>query len=150
MVTSHATVLTSQPVKQVWFMSDNINHNGWHPTIDSTLCQSDVHVDPQASAVQDVGCMPTASMKCVLFCCSQAAKLIMLGFQMVPIPPVQEVIDLITEDTYGYREWSHHLTMHQLGFDQIMWILDVAKFKTCYRMVSSSQKPNASTTNLTY
>lgn len=62
----------------------------------------------------------------------------MLGFQMVPVPPVQEVIDLLMENSCGYREWSQHQAVHRLGFDQLMWVIDVAKFKTCYRMVSSS------------
>ena len=63
----------------------------------------------------------------------------MLGFQMVAVPPVQEAIDLLTEDSCGYLEWSQHQALHRLGFDRLMWVIDVAKFKACYRMVSSSE-----------
>lgn len=61
----------------------------------------------------------------------------MLGFQMVPVPPVREVIDLVTFDTCRYREWSQYEMMHGLDSDALAWVTDVANFKTCYRMVSS-------------
>lgn len=63
----------------------------------------------------------------------------MLGFQMVPVPPIHEVINLLTDSSCEYRDWSKHQEMHQLSFDQLMWVIDVAKLKTCYRMVSSSR-----------
>lgn len=61
----------------------------------------------------------------------------MLGFQMVPVPPIREVFELLVYDTYRYREWTQHEVMHGLDFDDLLWITEVAYFKTCYRMVSS-------------
>lgn len=61
----------------------------------------------------------------------------MLGFQMVPVPPVLEVIDLVTGETCRYREWSQHEVMHGLDSEELAWVTDVANFKTCFRMVSS-------------
>ena len=73
----------------------------------------------------------------MLFCCSKAAKLIMLGFKMMAVPSLEDAEDLVAPDTHSaYREWSQYEQLHRLSFDELMWVLDLANFKSCYRMVS--------------
>ena len=69
-------------------------------------------------------------------CCSKAAKLIMIGFKMIGVPPLDEDVPMLVEESCGYREWMHPLNVHGLTLPDLQWALSTAAFKTCYRLVS--------------
>lgn len=80
--------------------------------------------------------LPVLHQACVVFCCSKAAKLIMLGFNMVPVPPFEEVCELITGTCAPYQEWRQHESLHRLNTHQLTWVKLLAGFRSSYRLVS--------------
>lgn len=71
-----------------------------------------------------------------MICCSKAAKLILIGFNMMPVPSADDDMITYLEEQYTYREWQHHQLLHRLGNGELQWALRAAQFKAYYRVVS--------------
>ena len=76
----------------------------------------------------------------MVFCCSQAAKLIMLGFDMIAIPPLQEAFDIVKDDSaVEFHDWLELEEQFGLDPDQLSWVTELARFKSSYRLVNLAQ-----------
>ncbi|KAL3135356.1 hypothetical protein ABBQ32_007546 [Trebouxia sp. C0010 RCD-2024] len=66
-------------------------------------------------------------------CVCQAAKLIMLGFNMIATPPLQEAFNLITDDSaVMFEGWDKLEEQHCLSSEEVSWVMELATFKCSY------------------
>ncbi|KAL3131271.1 hypothetical protein ABBQ38_000566 [Trebouxia sp. C0009 RCD-2024] len=73
-----------------------------------------------------------AALKLAMEC--KAAKLIMLGFHMLPAPSLNEAYTLISDSGGEYQQWRQQEARHMLSDEHLSWAIALAGFKTCYRL----------------
>ncbi|KAL3131272.1 hypothetical protein ABBQ38_000567 [Trebouxia sp. C0009 RCD-2024] len=68
-------------------------------------------------------------------CVCQAAKLIMLGFNMTATPPLQEAFNLVMDDTpVMFDDWGELQEQHCLSLKDLSWVTELATFKSSYAL----------------
>lgn len=74
--------------------------------------------------------------------CSKAAKLILLGYNMLPPKPAaeyaKESCDLLMGDSFNTAEWQLKQLVLQLTDRDIEWVMHLGFYKLAYRSVSST------------
>lgn len=79
----------------------------------------------------------------VLVPCSKAAKLILLGYNMLPPKPAaeyaKESFELLVGDSCSPAEWQLKQLVLQLTDRDIEWVIHLGFYKLAYRSVSSTQ-----------
>ncbi len=79
----------------------------------------------------------------VLVPCSKAAKLILLGYNMLPPKPAaeyaKESFDLLMGDSFNTAEWQLKQLVLQLTDRDIEWVIHLGFYKLAYRSVSSTR-----------
>jgi hypothetical protein len=79
----------------------------------------------------------------VLMPCSKAAKLILLGYNMLPPKPAaeyaKESFDLLMGDSFNTAEWQLKQLVLQLTDRDIEWVIHLGFYKLASRSVSSNQ-----------
>ena len=77
----------------------------------------------------------------VLVPCSKAAKLILLGYNMLPPKPAaeyaRESFELLMGDSLNTAEWQLKQLVLQLTDRDIEWVIHLGFYKLAYRSVSS-------------
>ncbi len=78
----------------------------------------------------------------VLVPCSKAAKLILLGYNMLPPKPAaeyaRESFELLMGDSLNTAEWQLKQLVLQLTDRDIEWVIHLGFYKLAYRSVSSN------------
>ena len=95
-----------------------------------------------------MSCSPAAKLSHgvithVLVPCSKAAKLILLGYNMLPPKPAaeyaRESFELLMGDGLNTAEWQLKQLVLQLTDRDIEWVIHLSSYKLAYRSVSSNQ-----------